>query len=212
MRKYSSLLFLSILTINSLHAQPRGYTPVKDLPKFKEQFAAIAKKTETIKSDFTQEKNLSMLSEKIVSKGKFWFKKTDLLRMEYDKPYEYLMVLNKDNMIIKDGKKINRINTRSNKIFQQINKITVDCVQGTVLSNPDFNTSVYETDRTYLIELSPVGKALKDFFKNIRVIIDKKDYAVNTIVMTEQSGDDTTLHFTNRQFNLPLPDALFVVK
>ena len=194
-----------------MYAQPAGYTTVKDLPKFKEQFAAIAKKTETIKSDFTQEKNLSMLSEKIVSKGKFWFKKNDLLRMEYDKPYEYLMVLNKDNMVIKDGKKINRINIRSNKIFQQINKITVDCVQGTVLSNPDFVTKVYETNHTYLVELSPVAKALKEFFKDIEVIVDKKDYAVKTIIMNEQSGDNTTLHFINREFNTVLPDALFVI-
>ncbi len=195
-----------------MYAQPAGYTAVKDLPKFKEQFAATAKKTETIKSDFIQEKNLSMLSEKIVSKGKFWFKKNDLLRMQYDKPYEYLMVLNKDNMVIKDGKKINRINIRSNKIFQQINKITVDCVQGTVLSNPDFVTKVYETNHTYLVELEPVSKTLSGFFKNISVIVDKKDYAVNTIIMNEQSGDNTTLHFINREFNAVLPDALFVIK
>ena len=207
--------FLFLLLLESsfgLRAQPSGYTPIKDLAKFKEQFAAIAKKTETIKSDFSQDKNLSMLSEKIVSKGKFWFKKPDLLRMEYEKPYEYLMVLNKDNMVIRDGKKINRINIRSNKVFQQINKITVDCVQGTVLNNPDFVTKVYETDHTYLIELAPVAKALKEFFKNIEVIIDKKEYAVSTIIMNEQSGDNTTLHFIDREFNTSLPYALFVVK
>lgn len=210
---HRSFLFIFLLISGiRLYAQPAGYTAVKDLPKFKEQFAATAKKTETIKSDFIQEKNLSMLSEKIVSKGKFWFKKNDLLRMQYDKPYEYLMVLNKDNMVIKDGKKINRINIRSNKIFQQINKITVDCVQGTVLSNPDFVTKVYETNHTYLVELEPVSKTLSGFFKNISVIVDKKDYAVNTIIMNEQSGDNTTLHFINREFNAVLPDALFVIK
>src|ERR1700732_4328038 len=96
------LILLFIISGFALKGQPSGYLPVNDLAKFKEQFAAIAKKTETIKSDFVQEKNLSMLSEKIVSKGKFWFKKDNLLRMEYNKPFKYLMILNKDNMYIKD--------------------------------------------------------------------------------------------------------------
>jgi len=194
----------------SLKAQE--YTPVSDVTRFKDQFAVTAKKIETIKSDFTQEKNLSMLSEKIVSKGKFWFKKDNLLRMEYTKPFDYLMILNKDNIYVKDGKNETKVSTRSNKIFQQINKITVDCVQGTVLSNPDFKTRILENKNNYLVELSPVSKGLKEFFKTIKVYIDRKDYAVNTIEMDENSGDDTTLHFTNRELNTTIPDALFTIK
>jgi outer membrane lipoprotein-sorting protein len=205
MRKSILILCLIIIAF-AAKAQPAGYTPVKDIAKFKEQF------TETIKSDFTQEKNLSMLSEKIVSKGKFWFKKDNLLRMEYNKPFEYLMILNKDNMYVKDGSKENRISTRSNKLFQQINKITIDCVQGNVFSNNDFVTKVYENKGTYQIELAPVGKALKEFFKTIDVTIDKGDYTVTTIEMNESSGDNTTLHFTNRQFNTAIPDALFAIR
>ena len=86
---------------------------------------------------------------------------------KYNKPFEYLMILNKDNMYIKDGLKENKVAVKSNKIFQQINKITVDCVQGNVFNNPDFVTKAYENKGTYLVELSPVGKALKEFFKSI---------------------------------------------
>lgn len=202
-------VFISALAAK---AQPAGYAPVADLAKFKEQFAVIAKKTESIKSDFVQEKNLSMLSEKIISKGKFWFKKDNLLRMEYTKPYPYLMILNKDNMYIKDGQKENKVSTRSNKLFQQINKITIDCVQGTVFSNPDFVTRAYENKSTYQLELSPAAKALKEFFKSINIIIDKSDYEVTTIEMNENSGDNTIIRFTNREINTLIPDAIFAVK
>jgi outer membrane lipoprotein-sorting protein len=211
MRKIILILFL-IMSGLMLKAQPAGYTPVTDLAKFKDQFAAIAKKTETIKSDFTQEKNLSMLSEKIVSTGKFWFKKTNLLRMEYTKPYPYLMILNSDKVYVKDGKKESTLSTRSNKVFQQINKVTVDCVQGNVLNNPDFNTKVFENKGTYLVELSPISKGLKDFFKAISITVDKKDYSVNSIEMHENSGDNTILRFTNKETNAPLADALFTIK
>jgi len=206
------LIILIIVSGQAVKAQHAGYSPVTEPARFKEQFTAVAKKTETIKSDFLQEKNLSMLSEKISSKGKFWFKKENQLRMEYFKPYEYLMILNKDNMYINDGKKETKISVKSNKILQQINKIIVDCVQGAVFNNPDFTASPYENKGEYLVELTPVAKGLKEFFKSIDVIIDKKDYSVVTIVMNENSGDNTTLHFTNRELNTAIPDALFTIK
>jgi outer membrane lipoprotein-sorting protein len=211
MRKIILVITL-LITGYSAKAQPAGYSPVADLPKFKEQFAAIAKKTVTIKSDFVQEKNLSMLSEKIVSKGGFWFKKDNLLRMEYFKPFDYLMILNGDNMYIRDGQKESRVSTKSNKLFQQINKIIMGCVQGMVFDNTDFITKVYENKNTYLVEMSPAGKVLKEFFKTIDVIIDKSDYEVNTIEMNENSGDNTIIRFTNRAINTDIPNEIFVIK
>jgi outer membrane lipoprotein-sorting protein len=207
------MLIISILISGiAAIAQPAGYAPVTDLPKFKEQFALIAGKTETIKSDFVQEKNLSMLSEKIVSKGKFWFKRESMLRMEYNTPFEYLMILNKDNMYIKDGQKENKVSTKSSKLFNQINKIIIDCVQGSVFSNSDFITKAYENKNTYLIELSPASKTLKEFFKAIDVIVDKSDYEATTIEMNENSGDNTIIRFTNREINTNIPDAIFAIK
>jgi outer membrane lipoprotein-sorting protein len=132
--------------------------------------------------------------------------------MEYNKPFKYLMILNKDNMYIKDGEKENKVSTKSNKLFQQINKITIDCVQGDVFNNPDFITKVYENKNAYAVELSPVGKGLKEFFKTINVIIDKGDYSVSTIEMNENSGDNTILNFTNRELNTAIPDAIFAIR
>lgn len=205
----STLVFIAIFF--SVNAQHAGYTTVKDTAAFKQQFTAASKQINTIKSDFEQEKNLSMLSEKIISKGKFWFKKDNMVRMEYTEPFQYLMILNNNNIYIKDGQKENKISANSNKVFKQVNKIVVDCVKGTAFSNTDFAVSVYESKQNYLIGLSPVAKTLKDIFKNINVIVDKKDYSVHTIEMDELSGDNTTINFINKEINTNLPDALFAL-
>lgn len=207
-------LILLLLVIGggiTVKAQYTGYTPLADLSKFKELFAVEAQKVTSIKSDFVQEKNLSMLSEKITSKGKFWFKKDSRVRMEYSQPFQYLMIINKDKVFVKDGQKQNTISTKSNKLFQQINKITVDCVQGTVLTNPDFSTRVFENKNAYLVELSPISKNLKEFFKTIVVTVEKRDYSVTNIEMNENSGDNTIIHFVNKEMNTSLPDALFAI-
>jgi outer membrane lipoprotein-sorting protein len=193
-------------------AQPAGYKPITDVNSFKQQFAVASQKLTSIQSDFTQEKNLSMLSEKITSKGKFWFKKDNLVRMEYTNPFRYLMIINKNNVFIKDDQKENKISSRSNKLFQQINRIIVDCVQGTALDNKDFSVKMFEGKDGYLIHLSPVVKSLKELFSNINVIVDKKDYSIVRMEMVEPGGDNTIMRFTNKQLNIPVADALFAVK
>jgi len=132
--------------------------------------------------------------------------------MEYTSPFKYLLVINGDKVFIKDEQKSNSFSSKSNKIFENINKIMIDCVQGTALENKNFTSVVYENDKQYLLELTPKLKAFKDFFKKINIFIDKKDYSVNKFDMIEASGDNTVITFTNKQFNTNVTDANFVVK
>lgn len=211
MRKLTYILFF-LFSGASLYAQYPGYNPVADLAKFKSDFAASTQKINAIKSDFVQDKNLSMLSEKITSKGRFWFKKESRVRMEYNHPFQYLMVLNKDKVYVKDGQKENKVSANSNKLFQQINRIMIDCMQGTMLGNSDFKTRVFENKTSALVELVPVSKGLKELFKSINVIVDKKDFSVTSIEMRELSGDNTVMRFTNKELNASIPDNLFDIK
>ena len=59
----------------------------------------MSKNTLSIESDFVQEKNLQVLSEKIISKGHFTFKKENRLRWEYTSPSKYLIVINNQKII-----------------------------------------------------------------------------------------------------------------
>lgn len=200
-----------LLTGILVQAQYAGYKLLADATDFKNRFAAAAQKTSTIKSDFVQEKELSMLSEKIVSKGKFWFKRENAVRMEYLQPFQYLMIINDGKIYIKDSQKENKISAKSNKLFEQINKIMLDCVNGSALSNTDFTTRIFESGDAYLAELTPVNKTLKTLFQNINLQISKKEYAVTKIEMHEPSGDNTTIHYINREMNVSLSDALFAI-
>ena len=205
-------IITSLFLVQALPAQYAGYSLVQDVAKFRNEFATASQKTLTIKSNFVQEKNLSMLSEKIISKGKFWFKKDNLVRMEYTQPFQYLMIINKDKVFVKDAQKENKVSAKSNKLFQQVNRIMIDCMQGTTLGNTDFKTRVFESKAAYLVEMIPVVKGIKELFKNINVVVDKKDYSVNTIEMQELSGDNTIIHFSNKELNTTIQDALFAIR
>ena len=206
-------IFFLFFLLNSMlaSAQYPGYTLLANQVDFKDPFTNASQKMNSIQSDFVQEKNLSMLSEKIVSKGKFWYKKNNLVRMEYEQPFQYLMVLNNGNIYIKDGQKENKVSAKSNKLFQQINQIIVDCMNGSALSNSEFDSRVFEGKTSFLIELTPRSKTIRDLFQHINLFIDKKDYTASEIDMMEPGGDNTIIHFTNKQLNSNLPDALFAI-
>ncbi len=190
-------------------AQYPGYKSVANTDAFKKSFTQTSQKTNTLKSDFTQEKTLSMLAEKIVSKGKFYFKKENAIRMEYTSPFQYLMVINGNNVYIKDNQKENKMSAKSNKLFQSINRIMMDCVKGTIFDNKDFLVKLFESGDSYLAELTPVTKDLKKMFSKINMISVKKDNLVKKIEMHEPSGDKTVLSFINPELNTNLADALF---
>jgi outer membrane lipoprotein-sorting protein len=206
------IVFLFIISaFNHLNAQVPGFKTIGDELAFRKKFAEYSKGIQTIKSQFVQEKNLNVLSEKIISKGIFMFKKTNLVRMEYVQPFKYLLVINKDKITIKDAQKTNSFSSKSNKLFDHINQIVIDCMQGTALDNKDFKSQVFENEKQYLMVLKPQNKNLKQFFSSINIYIDRKDNSVNKIDMIESTGDNTVITFQNKQYNINLPDAEFVV-
>lgn len=208
------LLFFMLMLVGlaSVSAQHTEFTEAKNVDQFKKDFAIQNARIASIKSSFVQEKSLTMLTEKIVSKGDFWFKRSDKIRVEYKIPYNYLLIINGDQMITKDNQKESHVNTSSNKLFRQVNQIIIDCVQGTILNNKDFLVKVFQNQTHFQLRLTPQTKAIKDFFQTIAITLDKKDYSVSDLELLEQGGDTTLMRFSNKQLNTLIDDAVFTVR
>ena len=193
-------------------AQKTGYTIVQNIDQFKKDFAVQHAKLNTIRSSFTHEKTLTLLTEKIVSTGDFWFKRNDKIRIEYKTPYRYVLIIDGDQMITRDDKNESHINTSSSKLFKQVNRIIIDCVQGSILNSKDFSIKVFENKNAFLVQLTPNVKTIKEFFQTITLRLDKNDYSVSELELLEQGGDVTGMRFSNKQLNTPISDAVFTVQ
>ena len=53
---------------------------------------------------------------------------------------------------------------------------------------------------------------MSGYFKTIEMIMDKKDFTVNTLKMVELSGDTTDLFFTEKTVNGAIPPGEFRVE
>ena len=66
----------------------------------KQKINQAASGIKTMQCDFVQTKHLKMLNDKLVSKGKMYYQKSDKLRWEYVSPYAYTFILNADKVLL----------------------------------------------------------------------------------------------------------------
>ncbi|MEZ4947959.1 MAG: outer membrane lipoprotein carrier protein LolA [Saprospiraceae bacterium] len=184
---------------------------MKDQAAFRNKIEKITNETQTIQCDFVQEKSLSFLNEKMVSKGKFYFKQTDKIRWEYDSPFSYIIVLNGGKLLIDDEGKKNEMDLSNNQTFKEINGLLSKTLQGDIFQKDDrFSKEVFENNAFVMVKLQPLTEAFKAYITEIKVFFDKKDMMVAKVEMVE--GEDLTkIMFENRKINTNLPQNLFQV-
>lgn len=203
------LLSAFLLSPFLVFSQSKGYSNINDTRVLQKKLMENASQINTISSDFIQEKNMKMLEEKVISKGKFYYKKEDKIRIEYLQPFHYLLIISGGSITVKDESKSNKINTKNSKSMQSVNKVMMDCMRGTVFNNKDFKVNTFESGKNYLLSLEPLDAGMKRMFSTINVVIDKGDLKVSELIMKENNGDQTMMKFSNIQNNPRLADALF---
>lgn len=184
--------------------------PMNDPALFREKLVAASGSVRTITSDFIQEKNLSILSEKIISKGRFCFSKENNIRWEYTEPYKYLIIISNNQMFMRDEKTRKKLDIQSNPMFQQMNKFISGCIQGDILSNDnDYVTEYFENGRFYFVKLIPKADKMKKMINEVGIWFDKNDLSVTRLKMTESGNDYTQLEFINKTLNAEISPEKF---
>ncbi len=200
------VIFIAVLSGN---AQPEGFTKVADTAYISQKVNEVASKTNSINTEFIQEKNLTFLDEMIISKGILLYKKPDMLRLEYTSPYTYLLILNEGKLLIKSDDSEIKVNLESSRMFNEINDLIINSIQGKILNMPDLSTLFYENSDSFFIQLWPEQEELKKFIKTIELFISKKDYTVTDFKVIELSDDYTLIKFVNKKINEEIPDERF---
>ena len=209
---FLSTLFIVVCVFSPSLAQIK-FLPMKNPQQFSHKLSEVTQTTNTIESKFIQENNLSVISEKIITSGKFYFKKENKLRWEYTDPFRYLIIMNGEKVLIKDEKKENRFDAASNKIFTEINSIMVGSIRGTILNeDKKFRIDFQENTEFNVVKLSPLSQQLKVYITEIRIFFNKINYSVSKLEIEEPSGDFTKIEFTGLKLNTPVSDENFSIR
>lgn len=210
MNKRHHFIYLSIvLFCFSFTHQQGDYKEITDKAAIEASIQETLQSTTTLKSDFVQEKELSVMSETIVSEGSFYFKKENKIRWEYTTPYPYTIIINNNDVVIDDEGEISEYDINSNKVFQQVHEIMEACLKGTIVYDKRYDQSFYENESTVKAILHPKEKNIRDYITSIEIYLSKKDFTVEKIIISDAESDRTVIRFKNTTVNADIPDHTF---
>jgi len=208
----NKLLFILLLFACQQVSSQNRPLDAAAIQQIKQGVQQAARTTLTITSEFTQEKEMSILNDKIISSGAFYFKKERSLRWEYIHPFSYIITIRGDLISISNEGEVKSFNTQSNRVFAEVNNIIIGSVNGTLLDDNSFSAGYSQNRDHYIVTLTPLSPSLKENLEKIIIFFDKANFTVNQLEMVEPAGDFTRITFSKKQLNQPIPDEVFVLR
>ena len=209
--KYIIFFCVSFYSL-SLLAQS-SFKSINDISNFKNKLKEVSKATKSIESDFVQEKNVSVLTKKIVSKGIFCFKKENNIRWEYLEPYKYLVVISNNKISVKDDKSKKQFDSQSSPMSKELVMMMFNFIQGNISAcEKEYDILYLENDKYYYLKMIPKSSKIKKMLSQVDLYFEKKDFTVSKVKMLEPGGDYTNIEFINKKLNILISEDKFVIK
>lgn len=207
MRKLNALLLAF-----GLAGATTSFAQQFDAETVRQEIGAVISGLQTMKCDFVQTKEVAMLSDKLVSKGRLYFQQPSKLRWEYTTPYQYVFILNDTQVFIRQGNRSDTIDINQSAVFKEIARIMMNSVTGKCLTDDkDFTSAIADSDGEYIATLTPLRKDMKKMFKTIILHFDKETFLVMSVELVELSGDCTLIELKNITTNESVPQSAFSV-
>ncbi|MDR3046929.1 MAG: outer membrane lipoprotein carrier protein LolA [Bacteroidales bacterium] len=205
-------LFLLAITISGQISAQSFIPATADQKKLMvDKITASSAQLNSLICDFEQVKAMSILNEKMISKGKMYYRNDNSLRWEYLSPSVYVFALNNGKISMKTGDgKTKVIDGGANRFFQEIIKFMMNCINGKgLVDTKDFNISYFNSKDQWKAEMIPQQKEVKKMFSAIYIYFNVKDYSAEKVEMNEPNGDTTTIFLKNKQFNQKIANDKF---
>lgn len=175
---------------------------------FETDLRAKNKDVSSIKCQFVQTREISVLANKVDKTGVFYFQQPGNILLSYDDG-DYTKIT-EQFIEIKSRGKISTTKASSTPMLKNISTVVSACINGDFRNIAKaFNIDTRETDNEWIVTLIPQrGKAASKIskiileFENERMSLDK-------LIIKEKSGDSTTYTFSHKQFNIHIDNILF---
>lgn len=182
-----------------------------ELDSLLERLRQAAAATQTLSSDFIQEKHLAIFSEKLLSEGRFAYRKPDQLRWELLTPFKSGFVLRGDQGVRWNGlsRERGRFSVERDPVMGMIAKqllawarVDLEWLQ------QRYQMELLQTQPPRL-RLIPRDRGEAGFIRHLDITFAEDLRHIATVLLQETAGDQTLLHFKKVELNRALPDKVF---
>lgn len=204
-------MFFAIMLLCTTAAFAQNYGNKIDPSRgFSERLKSASDRTQTITCDFEQVKYMSVLANTNKSKGKFYYKKTQKICLEYTNPQGNLIVMNGVKFKIQTNGKATVVKMNSNPMMRQMGNMLTACMTGNLdLFGNQSVSEYYENQSYYTVVISPTNRRVKSYLKQIVLRFDKDDMTLSSMKMNENDTDYTLYEFSDKKLNGNVDDDKF---
>lgn len=216
MRKKILCVISMLVSFSALMAE---VTPVANVADLKAKMQKAASTVTSIQSDFTQEKYMAVMANSMKSSGKFYYEKSDKVKLEYLVPFKQNLIMNGDKLMMEMNGKKNVLNAAANPMANELKKVISACMSGDISNmGVNYNLEFFQDGEIFMIKITPKSADIQKFAQQVDLYLDAKDFSVVKMKMIEplkkgQKKNDYTLYsFSNKKMNTKIPATVFAVK
>lgn len=165
----------------------------------------------TLKADFTQEKEDEFLLEKSVTQGYLKYDKAaKRLLWQMNGPQPRTLYIDDEVLKIKEEGKIKTYAMHKHKMLSFLKKIMMGTLDGSLLQDEkDFQVTVKRSGTDYLILMQAKSAMMKKMMPKMEMIYQPSTKLVKEITMFEDEVNKSVIKFENAQRNVKIGAADF---
>lgn len=144
-----------------------------------------------------------------MQKGKFSYQAPSKLRWEYTSPKALTLLFDDRKVSVVTDK---GVLNNPNKMLNELGAMIINTINGSNLcDNKKFDIKFFKNsqDGSYTAKLKPLDKKIQASYSDIQVILNGKSHLAEKVILTETTGDITTITFSNLKTNVTLPEGTF---
>ena len=206
---FSFILFWMLLGRVQAQNSKESSVTGEQLTQLTQAVSKAHQQLKTLSANFTQEKTSTLFTEKMVQKGIFCYQSPKQLRWEYKSPKPLTLLFDDTKVTVLTEK---GAIDNPNKMLNELGKMIINTINGSNMNdNSNFTISFMKNgqDGSYTAVLTPTNKKIKANYSSIRIILNGKDYLAEKVILNESNGDVTTIVFSNKKVNQPIPANSF---
>src|SRR5262245_56347515 len=216
-----SFLLVQLALMAALVVVSGGFARAKDKappsPEQQKLDAILAKfdetqsSTQTLTASFTERKEISLLKEPVVAKGRFYYTKPDDVLWQYTEPDPRYFLISKDQLL-----SYFPLKRRAEKV--SIGLYHDRLLKVLAIGQPSKNLLKYydirletgnDVEGTHLLILSPRKRSVKKRIQEVRLWVSTDKSLPVRMQYREPDGDTTTISFEDVRFNPQIASSVY---
>ena len=163
----------------------------------------------TISAEFIQTKNLEILKEPLLSRGRFFYQAPDSIRWEYISPIRTLTLMQGDKLqrfVWSQNSWRSDANPSAQAMQAVLGKMQL-WLQGKFQGGSEFTATLLDGPNT-LIQLK-AGEAMRAYVEEIVMTLGHKPGVIKRIDIKEYGRSSTSIEFHDLKLNMPIDSKVF---